>query len=471
MRPTPSRSRWFAAITIVVLASVCVVSRGPASAENRTPAPMTLAITVTPSPVGSITMINANMSAPARPQLAAVVADGEKRGRSANQAIADLLTALPVSDAGGSEAPILDDLNVPVLTDLLTYADDRNMSIVDVARLHGSDRTLNGVIDQLGESFPENYLGAVLPTAGSPALHVIFSDAAPPEAVAALYALRLPVELEEGVGLTTHDLDRLSTTAGTALAARDIPCTVYFNLDSREWFVSCDRGATTPSDVAQSAGDLAATAPVSIQVDGSSVDPADHHLRGGGLLDGSNLCTAGFVMIHTDGVKRLSTAGHCAKSNSTYEYSNHSQQGGSTTVGRSGYNYGPDDWGMYGLGGFTPYPVFYYNWGSHRSVSGQQNTPPAMHSSVCHFGRTTGYHCGDYVSSYVTRTYTDGTTVSNLSMVTHIALDHGDSGGPVFSGTRAYGFCSGQSNTYPVADRTMYYEPIWRVLPSKAWTG
>jgi len=199
--------------------------------------------------------------------------------------------------------------------------------------------------------------------------------------------------------------------------------------------------------------------------------PTDNGLRGGAKLGATSGCTSGFVMVKTDGTKRLATAGHCAKEHASYNYVNWPIDGGATTVNRTTYNYGPNDWGLFDTGTYNPRPAFYFETDAKRTVSAQQDSPPAMYSNTCHFGRTTERSCGEFLSAFADVTYSDGTTLNDISMAYHLSADLGDSGGPVFNGTVAYGLHSGANSSVPITDRTIYFDPLWKLSPTVALKG
>lgn len=421
---------------------------------------------------GTTRLLNADAPDKRRPDLEAVVADGRSRGLTPEEALSSWLTEHSApSGLQDGDTPILDDLSDAELTDLLTYASDRDTPILDVIARHGSEQEFNLVVDQLGRVFPDEYLGSIVPQDGRAALHVIFRGTAPPESLERLKSLNQRVLVEEFAGLSTGDLRSLPDAGADLLTTRGIPCTIYFDLERRQWIVTCEPGQGTLEDISSAVSYLADTAAVAIDTNRAQVVPSDQGLRGGAMLNGTGNCTSGFVVVKTDGTKRLATAGHCAKGNAAYTYLNWVIDGGSTTVDRKTYNYGPDDWGLYGPGGFNPRPVFYYQTDAKRTVTGQQDSPPAMYSNTCHFGRATKNSCGDFLSAFVDVTYSDGTHLNDVSMAYHLSADGGDSGGPVFSGSIAYGIHSGADASEPVNDRTIYFDPLWKLSPTVALRG
>lgn len=188
-----------------------------------------------------------------------------------------------------------------------------------------------------------------------------------------------------------------------------------------------------------------------ITVDGDS-GPAggdeDAYARGGGRLNLSVLCTAGFVLRrNSDGLKRLGTAEHCGGEGTTGRYYNHAVDGGDdgvtvkTVIDRSN-----GDLSIVGVWSFAKIPSFYWNQNEKRYVqsvaSDASHYPPGK--KLCVYGRTTGPIAGwDYCAEVETRTATRSGGYEKLTRMNAHVTQGGDSGGPWYWSTTAYGIHSG----------------------------
>ncbi|MFC4009157.1 trypsin-like serine protease [Nonomuraea purpurea] len=99
------------------------------------------------------------------------------------------------------------------------------------------------------------------------------------------------------------------------------------------------------------------------------------------------------------------------------------------------YRYGDATW--YSRGAYTPSPTFYYNWDMARDVTSVKR--PILDQNICRFGRTTGRNCSTpvWVTDVCARDYCD------LVATTGHTAENGDSGGPWFLNTTAYGVHKG----------------------------
>jgi streptogrisin C len=161
-------------------------------------------------------------------------------------------------------------------------------------------------------------------------------------------------------------------------------------------------------------------------------------------------CTSGFTVVNNAGVRAMSTAGHC----------------------RSIERYFDRDLGTwefaYGIG--TPHEG---QWGDLRVYQTYGVKSPSFHAQiddirnvedvrlvsemnegdlVCHYGIATRYSCGavDRVST------TCGDSPNRLVRVIGGERARGDSGGPWFNGTRAWGLHAGSCTVTVGGDTTVY---------------
>ncbi|MEU3255721.1 S1 family peptidase [Streptomyces sp. NPDC006997] len=90
-----------------------------------------------------------------------------------------------------------------------------------------------------------------------------------------------------------------------------------------------------------------------------------------------------------------------------------------------------------------------------RDITGAAN--PAVGQSVCHVGRTTGYHCGVVQAVNVTVNYGGGIVYGLFR--SNVCSEPGDDGGPAFSGGTALGIIVGGSGNCSSGGGT-YYQPV-----------
>ena len=154
-------------------------------------------------------------------------------------------------------------------------------------------------------------------------------------------------------------------------------------------------------------------------------------------------CSSGFNVVK-GGTYYLLTAGHCGKVAKTW-YANASQ---ATLIGATiNYSFPKNDYALVRYdntslshpGGFTAANAFV----------GEQ---------VKRTGSTTGTHSGTVTALDVTVRYQGGGTVSGMIQTT-VCAEPGDSGGPLYDGTKALGLTSGGSGDCRTGGTT-FYQPV-----------
>ncbi|MFF1410830.1 S1 family peptidase [Streptomyces sp. NPDC058289] len=176
--------------------------------------------------------------------------------------------------------------------------------------------------------------------------------------------------------------------------------------------------------------------------------------RGGdGIWTTSWRCSLGFN-VHKGSTYYLLTAGHCVKGAGSW-YTNAAR---TTKIGPSVSGSFPGN--DYGL-------VRYDNKSlSHSGTVGTQDISSAINATVGlavkRRGNTTGTHSGKVTGLNYTVNYGNGELVYGL-IRTNVCAEPGDSGGPLYSGTRAVGLTSG-GNGNCTAGGTTYFQPVREVL-------
>ncbi|GEK02518.1 S1 family peptidase [Streptomyces sp. NPDC003388] len=165
-------------------------------------------------------------------------------------------------------------------------------------------------------------------------------------------------------------------------------------------------------------------------------------------------CSLGFNVQDSSGNYYFLTAGHCTDGAGTW-WSNSSH---STTLGTTaGSSFPGNDYGI----------VRYTNSSVTKSgaVGSQDITSaatPSVGTTVYRRGSTTGTHSGRVTALNATVNYGGGDIVSGLIQTT-VCAEPGDSGGPLYGGSTAYGLTSGGSGDC-TSGGTTFFQPVTEAL-------
>jgi streptogrisin B len=174
---------------------------------------------------------------------------------------------------------------------------------------------------------------------------------------------------------------------------------------------------------------------------------------GDAIYGGQYRCSLGFN-VHSGSTYYFLTAGHCGQVASTW-YSNSSH---STVLGTNvGYSFPGNDFAL----------VRYTNSSiSHPSAVGSQSitraATPSVGQTVYRRGSTTGTHSGRVTALNATVNYGGGDIVYGLIQTT-VCAEGGDSGGPLYYGSTAYGLTSGGSGDC-TSGGTTFFQPVTEAL-------
>lgn len=174
---------------------------------------------------------------------------------------------------------------------------------------------------------------------------------------------------------------------------------------------------------------------------------------GDAIYGGQYRCSLGFN-VHSGSTYYFLTAGHCGQVASTW-YSN---SGHTTTLGTNvGYSFPNNDFAL----------VRYTNSSiSHPSTVGNQTissaATPSVGTTVYRRGSTTGTHSGRVTGLNATVNYGNGDIVYGLIQTT-VCAEGGDSGGPLYGGSVAYGLTSGGSGDC-TSGGTTFFQPVTEAL-------
>ncbi len=301
-------------------------------------------------------------------------------------------------------------------------------------RAAGSGAPTDGVA--LAASLGERSAGSYLDDSGR--VVVTVTDAAAARAVRAAgatprYVARSAAVLARAeAGLATE-----LTLAGTAFAVDPVSNQVLVSVDST---VTGARLAAVKAIVAK-LGDAARLESVpgalSVTISG-----------GDAIFTGGSRCSLGFNVRNSSGDFFL-TAGHCTNAGATWT-------SGSTTLGtRAGSSFPGNDYGI----------VRYTSNVARPGAVGSQDitsaATPSVGQTVFRRGSTTGTRSGQVTALNATVNYPQG-RVSGLIRTT-VCAQPGDSGGPLYNGSTAYGLTSGGSGNCSTGGTT-FFQPVVEAL-------
>ncbi|MFD9453187.1 S1 family peptidase [Streptomyces sp. NPDC059985] len=164
-------------------------------------------------------------------------------------------------------------------------------------------------------------------------------------------------------------------------------------------------------------------------------------------------CSLGFNVRSGSNYYAL-TAGHCTDGAGTW-WTNSAKTNvlGSTT----GSSFPTNDYGLIKYASNSPVPP---------GTVGSQDITSAINAtvnlSVTRRGSTTGIHSGKVTGLNATVNYGGGDVVYGM-IKTNVCAEPGDSGGPLYSGTRAVGLTSGGSGNCS-SGGTTYFQPVVEAL-------
>ncbi|MEU9702037.1 S1 family peptidase [Streptomyces sp. NPDC047981] len=165
-------------------------------------------------------------------------------------------------------------------------------------------------------------------------------------------------------------------------------------------------------------------------------------------------CSLGFNVRDSAGNYFFLTAGHCTDGAGTW-YSN---SGRTTVLGTtSGSSFPTND---YGIVRYTNSSVTKSGTVGSVDITSAANATVGM--SVTRRGSTTGTHSGSVTGLNATVNYGGGDIVYGM-IRTNVCAEPGDSGGPLYSGSRAIGLTSGGSGNCS-SGGTTFFQPVTEAL-------
>jgi streptogrisin B len=174
---------------------------------------------------------------------------------------------------------------------------------------------------------------------------------------------------------------------------------------------------------------------------------------GDAIYGGAYRCSLGFN-VHSGSTYYFLTAGHCGQVASTW----YADSAHTTVLGSNvGYSFPGNDFAL----------VRYTNSSiAHPSAVGSQTissaATPTVGATVYRRGSTTGTHSGRVTALNATVNYGNGEVVYGLIRTT-VCAEPGDSGGPLYGGSVAYGLTSGGSGNCS-SGGTTFFQPVTEAL-------
>lgn len=210
------------------------------------------------------------------------------------------------------------------------------------------------------------------------------------------------------------------------------------------WYTDAASGkVVVTADSTVSAADVAALKHDAVQVNRTSGIFTPLLSAGDAIYGGQYRCSLGFNVVK-GGTYYFLTAGHCGKVAKTwYTNSNHTTLIGPTTD----YSFPGND-----------YALVRYDNASLSHPGGFTAANAFVGEMVTRKGSTTGTHSGKVTALNVTVRYSGGGRVGGLIQTT-VCAEPGDSGGPLYDGTKALGLTSGGSGNCS-SGGTTFFQPV-----------
>ncbi|MFE3073942.1 S1 family peptidase [Streptomyces sp. NPDC059247] len=272
--------------------------------------------------------------------------------------------------------------------------------------------------------------------------------------LAAVAALAVPTASAgtADTGPRTFGAAALAAT-GDAVRAADVPGTAWYVDTATDRLVVTADSTVTPAEIARIKGRAGANADA-LRVERTPGKLSKLISGGDATYADSWRCSLGFNVRDGAGNYFFLTAGHCTDGAGSW-YADSSR---ATVLGTTaGSSFPGDD---YGLVRYTNASIV--KSGSVGSVDITSAVNATVGLSVTRRGSTTGIHSGSVTGLNATVNYGGGDIVSGL-IRTNVCAEPGDSGGPLYSGSRAVGLTSGGSGNCSTGGTT-YFQPVTEAL-------
>ncbi|MEV0412190.1 S1 family peptidase [Streptomyces sp. NPDC050448] len=266
--------------------------------------------------------------------------------------------------------------------------------------------------------------------------------------LAAVAGLAAPTAASADTGFSAARL----AAAGASVQRADVAGTAWYTDPASGTLVVTADSTVTAADLAKIRTEAGADA-AALRIERTPGKLRKLISGGDAIYTSGWRCSLGFN-VRSGSTYYVLTAGHCTDGAGTWwTDSSHS-----TTIGATvGSSFPTNDYGL----------VRYDNTSlAHAGTVGSQDITSAVDAtvgmSVTRRGSTTGTHGGSVTGLNATVNYGGGDIVYGM-IRTNVCAEPGDSGGPLYSGTRAVGLTSGGSGDC-TSGGTTYFQPVVEAL-------
>ncbi|MEO1231466.1 MAG: S1 family peptidase [Myxococcota bacterium] len=322
-------------------------------------------------------------------------------------------------------------LNPAELEDLSVIARERGWTLDQAIERVGWEEAYDRAVSEIRAAHPDTFSGSVITPEASTDAWMGFAGEIPDGVVDHPAFAGIDIELHAHLGYSEEGLHSQLLEVHHAIRAAGYPDVLSaYNVEDGTIDVSV---GTEESSLASH--ELFATLPASARAPNVrlNVGPSHHHanhlLSGGNHLNG---CTAGFN-VRSGSTDGMLTAGHCGRSVRILP------DAGGAMISLSYRASHEGRWGDFGWHTTTRdtfRTFFQYDTGRRREVWRMGQASKGR--TLCRYGRTTPQRCDT-----VHRVNVSSGGEDRLAMMKNNYADHGDSGGPWFYGSTAYGVHEG----------------------------
>ncbi|MFJ9339620.1 S1 family peptidase [Streptomyces sp. NPDC101733] len=269
--------------------------------------------------------------------------------------------------------------------------------------------------------------------------------------LAAVAALAAPTAANADSGDTGFTADRLAA-AGASVLRADVAGTAWHTDPATGTLVVTADSGVTATDLARIRREAGADA-AALRIERTPGKIRKLLSGGDAIYATSWRCSLGFN-VRSGSTYYVLTAGHCTDGAGTWwSNSSHTSVVGST----AGSSFPTNDYGLIKYASSSPVPP---------GTVGSQDITSAVNAtvnmSVTRRGSTTGIHGGTVTGLNATVNYGGGDIVYGM-IKTNVCAEPGDSGGPLYSGSRAVGLTSGGSGNCS-SGGTTFFQPVVEAL-------
>ncbi|MDP4505829.1 S1 family peptidase [Nonomuraea turcica] len=338
--------------------------------------------------------------------------------------------------------------------DAESYAKDFGVTTEEARARLTAQNDYGRLVEEIEAAYPDTFAGSTLDHEGDFGLRVRFTGDKVPERAAEIAEGAPAVTLEAGARYSIAEAEKIIESTGTTLDTHGTVEGVYYDSANEKFVLDMVGAATSVRSEEAVTAALRATLPASLP---EEIRSADIQLTPQSAADGQRgglpmtSCTSGFSVKNSAGIKGILTAGHCGN---TQQYHYYGSSTWLSTSFRSQARTSTTDVQWHTRPSNVSYPRFHASsTSSTRTLTGRVVRSGQNGDYVCHRGKTTGYSCGTVSTITYRPTWSNACNGVTCS-ATWIRVSGpslkcypGDSGGPWFNSTNAYGIYKGQSSS------------------------